>query len=633
MTTFDKLYIDGAWTPSDASGTLDVIDSVSEEVMATIPAGSANDVDRAVAAAKAAFPAWSATSPEERAKYLSRIGDALGARTDEIATTISKETGMAKWLSQLVQVGLPINSFKQAAATAEAYQFEEQVGNSLVVREPVGVVGCITPWNYPLHQIAAKVAYAMAAGCTVVLKPSEVAPIDAFLLAEIVDEVGLPAGVFNLVSGLGPEVGEAIAAHPDVDMVSFTGSTRAGKRVAQLGAETVKRVALELGGKSANVLLDDLDSEGFAKAVADGVQKAFLNSGQTCSALTRMLVPSDRLQEAEQVAAAAVSKVKVGDPFADGTHLGPLASAAQRDRVQGYIQKGIDEGATVVAGGLGAPGGPGHRLLRPADGVLRRQAGHDHRPGGDLRPGAVDPPLPRRGRCGGDRQRRRLRPRRWGVVGGQGPCGRRRPAAAHRAGRGQRRRLQPQRTVRWLQAVRHRSRVRHPRLRGVPGGEESPALTCSGSTVARRSSSGRGAASAPLLPPASPPSGRRSRVPTPTSKSASRTAMQIGAGATPVHVDLLEAESVQRLAVGGRRAGRARHDAVGERAQADRRVRRRRARPRRRPQPEGHVPAVPHVRRADGRAWPRLDDRLLLDPLGRRPSPARAPTRRPRRRR
>ena len=238
MTAFDKLYIDGAWTPSDASGTLDVIDSVTEEVMATIPAGTADDVDRAVAAAKAAFPAWSATSPEERAKYISRIGDALGARTDEIATTISKETGMAKWLSQLVQVGLPINSFKQAAATAESYQFEEQVGNSLVVREPIGVVGCITPWNYPLHQIAAKVAFAMAAGCTVVLKPSEVAPVDAFLLAEIVHEVGLPAGVFNLVSGLGPEVGEAIASHPDVDMVSFTGSTRAGKRVAQLGAET-----------------------------------------------------------------------------------------------------------------------------------------------------------------------------------------------------------------------------------------------------------------------------------------------------------------------------------------------------------------------------------------------------------
>jgi aldehyde dehydrogenase (NAD+) len=361
MTTnaFDKLYIGGAFTPSDSSETIDVIDSVSEDVMATVPAGTAGDVDRAVKAARTAFESWSHTPVEERAKYLSRIGDALGARMDELATTISKETGMAKWLSQIVQVGLPINSFKTAAALAESYSFEEQSGNSLIVREPVGVVGCITPWNYPLHQIAAKVAYAMAAGCTVVVKPSEVAPIDAFVLAEIIDEVGLPAGVFNLVSGYGPVVGEAIAAHPDVDMVSFTGSTRAGKRVAQLGAETVKKVALELGGKSANVLLDDLDTDGFAKAVADGVQKAFLNSGQTCSALTRMLVPADRLDEAEQVAAAAVARVKVGDPFTEGVHLGPLASAAQRDRVEGYIKKGIDEGATVVAGGPGAPEGLG----------------------------------------------------------------------------------------------------------------------------------------------------------------------------------------------------------------------------------------------------------------------------------
>jgi acyl-CoA reductase-like NAD-dependent aldehyde dehydrogenase len=356
-TTFDKLYIDGAWGPSDSTETIDVIDSVTEDVMATIPSGTAADVDRAVQAAKAAFGAWSSTPVEERAKYLSRIGDALGARMDELATTISKETGMAKWLSQIVQVGLPINSFKSAASIAESYAFEETVGNSLVVREPIGVVGCITPWNYPLHQIAAKVAYAMAAGCTVVVKPSEVAPIDAFVLAEVIDEVGLPAGVFNLVSGLGPTVGEAIASHPDVDMVSFTGSTRAGKRVAQLGAETVKRIALELGGKSANVLLEDLDDEGFAKAVADGVQKAFLNSGQTCSALTRLLVPADRLDQAEQIAAAAVEQVRVGDPFTEGVHLGPLASAAQRDRVQGYIQKGIDEGATLVAGGLGAPEG------------------------------------------------------------------------------------------------------------------------------------------------------------------------------------------------------------------------------------------------------------------------------------
>src|SRR6476619_3169022 len=249
MTALDRLYITGAWVASGSSETIDVI--------------------AAVAAAKAAFPAWAATPNEERAKYLTRIGDALGARMDEIATTISKETGMAKWLSQIVQVGLPINSFNSAAAMVESYEFEETVGNSLIVREPIGVVGCITPWNYPLHQIAAKIAYAMGAGCTVVLKPSEVAPVDAFILAEIINEVGLPAGVFNLVSGYGPVDGEAIAAHPDVDMVSFTGSTRAGRRVAQLGAESVKRIALELGGKSANVLLDDLDEAGFASAVSD----------------------------------------------------------------------------------------------------------------------------------------------------------------------------------------------------------------------------------------------------------------------------------------------------------------------------------------------------------------------------
>jgi acyl-CoA reductase-like NAD-dependent aldehyde dehydrogenase len=357
MKTFDTLYIDGAWTPSGSTETIDVIDSVTEEVMATVPAGTAADVDRAVAAARAAFDSWSTTPAEERAKYLTRIGDALGARMDEIATAISKETGMAKWLSQLVQVGLPINSFNSAAALAESYPFEEKVGNSLVVREPIGVVACITPWNYPLHQIAAKVAYAMAAGCTVVVKPSEVAPIDGFILAEIVHDVGLPNGVFNLVSGTGPDVGEAMANHPDVDMVSFTGSTRAGRRVAQVGAESVKKIALELGGKSANVLLDDLDQEGFAKAVTDGVGKAFLNSGQTCSALTRMLVPRERLAEAEAVAGAVAGALVVGDPFADGVHLGPLASAAQRERVQGYIRKGIDEGATLVAGGEGAPEG------------------------------------------------------------------------------------------------------------------------------------------------------------------------------------------------------------------------------------------------------------------------------------
>ena len=357
MTNYDKIYVNGQWVPSEGTKTIAVHDSITEEVMATIPEGTAGDVAKAAAAAKAAFESWSALPAAERAKYMSRIGDALGGRMDEIASAISRETGMSKPLSNVIQVGLPLNSFKTAAAVAESFQYSREIGSSVVVREPIGVVGCITPWNYPLHQIAAKVAYAMAAGCTVVLKPSEVAPVDAFMLAEIIHEVGLPAGVFNLVTGTGPVVGEAIAASPDIDMVSFTGSTRAGKRVMQVGAETVKKIALELGGKSANIICDDLDAEAFGKAVMAGVGKSMLNSGQTCSALTRMLVPRARLAEAETAAALVANNMKVGDPFAEGTNLGPLASAAQRERVQGYIQKGIDEGAVLVAGGLGAPDG------------------------------------------------------------------------------------------------------------------------------------------------------------------------------------------------------------------------------------------------------------------------------------
>ena len=323
-----------------------MIDSLTEDVMATIPAGTAADVDAAVAAAKAAFAAWSTTPSEERAKFLTRIGDALGARTDELADRDLQgdrhgEVAVAAGAGRLCRS----TASTRRPRSPRTYEFEETVGNSLIVREPIGVVGCITPWNYPLHQIAAKVAYAMAAGCTVVLKPSEVAPVDAFILAEIIDQVGLPAGVFNLVSGFGPVVGEAIAAHPDVDMVSFTGSTRAGRRVAQLGAETIKKIALELGGKSAErAARRPRRGRRSPRRSTDGVGKAFLNSGQTCSALTRMLVPRDRLAEAERIAAAAVGADVVGDPFAEGVHLGPLASAAQRDRVQGYIQKGIDEG-------------------------------------------------------------------------------------------------------------------------------------------------------------------------------------------------------------------------------------------------------------------------------------------------
>jgi aldehyde dehydrogenase (NAD+) len=358
MTAHDKIYIDGAWVASSGSGKIDVYDSTDGSVCGSIPEGTAADVDKAAKAARAAFEAWSQTSPEERGKYMTRIGEGLAARMDEIATVVTREAGMPKWLSQMVQAGLPINSFNTAGALADSYQYEETVGSSLVVKEPVGVIGCITPWNYPLHQIAAKVAYAMAAGCTVVLKPSEIAPLDAYILAEVVNDVGLPAGVFNLVSGTGAEVGAAISKHPDIDMVSFTGSTRAGKLIAEAAAGTLKRVALELGGKSANILLDDLDDEGFEKYVRDGVGKAYLNQGQTCTALTRMLVPNSRMDDAARIAADEVAtKFQPKDPFADFAMMGPLSSQAQVERVTGYIRKGIEEGATLVVGGPDKPEG------------------------------------------------------------------------------------------------------------------------------------------------------------------------------------------------------------------------------------------------------------------------------------
>jgi acyl-CoA reductase-like NAD-dependent aldehyde dehydrogenase len=354
MIVRDRIYIDGSWVPSTGTETIEVVNSTTEEVMGTIPAGTADDVAKAVAAAKAAFPAWSQTPADERGKYLTRIAEGLTARMDEIATLVSQEVGMVKSLSLMVQAGLPLMSFQNTAAVLQSYAFEEQLGSSLIVKEPVGVVGAITPWNYPLHQIAAKVAPALAAGCTVVLKPSEVAPLNAFILAEVIHDVGLPAGVFNMVAGTGPVVGESIAAHADVDMVSFTGSTRAGKRVSELASQRVARVALELGGKSPNVILEGAD---FQKAVADGVGKAFMNSGQTCSALTRMIVPRSRLAEVEEIAAATAAAFKTGDPFAEGNLLGPLVSKAQQDRVRGYINKGIEEGAKLLVGGPEQPEG------------------------------------------------------------------------------------------------------------------------------------------------------------------------------------------------------------------------------------------------------------------------------------
>jgi len=363
VTDYTRLYIDGSWVDPVGTGRLEVIDSTTEAVLATIPEGTEEDIDRAVSAARRAFAGWSEEPPAERSKQLRRVADALEARRDEIADIEAHEIGMPRPLAAAVQVGLGIRAFATAAEVLEQFEFEDTSSGGLVVKEPIGVVGAITPWNYPLNQIGAKVAYALAAGCTVVLKPSEVAPINAFVLAEIFDEVGFAPGAFNLVTGVGPVVGEALARHPDVDMVSFTGSTRAGKRVAELASQSVKRVALELGGKSPNVILDDAD---LPSAVADGVASAFANSGQTCSALTRMLVPSARLAEVEEIARQSAERFTVGDPFADGTRLGPLVSAAQRERVRGYINQGIAEGALLLTGGPEAPEGLEHGFfVRP----------------------------------------------------------------------------------------------------------------------------------------------------------------------------------------------------------------------------------------------------------------------------
>jgi acyl-CoA reductase-like NAD-dependent aldehyde dehydrogenase len=350
----EQLYIGGTWVSPSGRGTIDVIDAATEEPVGRIPDGNEADVDRAVKAASAALPAWAATPPAERARFLDRIKEGLAARAEEIATTISAEVGSPITMAKAVQAALPVTVTGSFAALAREFPFEERIGNSLVVREPVGVVAAITPWNYPLHQAMGKVAPALAAGCTVVLKPSEVAPLSAFILAEIIHAAGVPAGVFNLVTGLGPPFGEMLVRHPLVDMISLTGSTRAGRRVAELAAPSVKRVALELGGKSATVLLDDAD---FDKAVGVSVSNAFLNGGQTCSAWTRMLVPRKRQDQALEVAKRSAAKFKPGDPRSAETRLGPLASAQQRERVRKYIRTGIEEGAELVVGGPDAPEG------------------------------------------------------------------------------------------------------------------------------------------------------------------------------------------------------------------------------------------------------------------------------------
>jgi len=354
IQTKDRIFIGGEWVQPRGTETIEVINSTTEEVMATIPACTAEDADLAVRAARDAFDSWAQTPREQRAEHLAAIAAGLDERSDEIAATIAAELGMPLKLSKIIQAGLPTGQFAAMPGLIEQVAWEEEIGNSRVLREPVGVLGAITPWNYPLNQIAAKVAPALAAGCTVVLKPSEVVPLNAFILAETIEAAGLPAGVFNLVTGTGPVVGEAVAGHPEVDMVSFTGSTRAGRRVSELASATVKPVAMELGGKSPNVILDDAN---LAKAVPDGVAKCFLNSGQTCSALTRMLVPREKLAEAEELAVKAAESFTPGDPFEGSTRLGPLVSDVQRERVRGYIRKGEEEGAKLLTGGAEPPEG------------------------------------------------------------------------------------------------------------------------------------------------------------------------------------------------------------------------------------------------------------------------------------
>jgi aldehyde dehydrogenase (NAD+) len=358
----DVIYVGGVWADSASGETIDVVNPSTEQLIDRIPAGSPADVDRAVAEAARAFPAWAATTPAERARYLEAILRELTARQEEIARTITADLGAPLSLSTRVHTGVPMAVLRGYVELLGTYEFDgPEIGNSLVVREPVGVVGAITPWNYPLHQVVAKVAPALAAGCTVVLKPSEVAPLAAYALADIIHEVELPPGVFNLVSGDGPVVGEAIAGHEGIDMVSFTGSVRAGTRVAELAAPSVKRVTLELGGKSPNVILPDAD---LSTAVKVGVAKAFINSGQTCNALTRMLVHRDAYDEAAALAAKAAEKYTTGDPLADDTRLGPLVSRTQLDRVRGYITKGVDEGARLVTGGAEPTGDSGF-FVRP----------------------------------------------------------------------------------------------------------------------------------------------------------------------------------------------------------------------------------------------------------------------------
>lgn len=353
MKRIDKLYIDGQWE-TWTGDMIEVHEAATGEVLAEIPSAGRDVMERAILSADKAFLTWSESSLEQRLTVLRQLHEQLVARADEIAVTISREVGMPIKLARQIQAGLPATITESYLKMLPEFPFTETVGNSEIQYAPVGVVGCVTPWNYPLHQVILKIVPALAAGCTVVLKPSEVAPLSAFLLAEMLDATDLPAGVFNVVSGYGQEVGEALIRHPKVKMVSFTGSTRTGHTIFQAAADDFKRIALEMGGKSASVVLPDADLKA---AVKGTVNNCLLNSGQTCTALTRLLVPKDKHDEACELASEAVSKMTAGNPLEETTRLGPLASAVQRDRVFDYIRLGLEEGATLVCGGAEAPEG------------------------------------------------------------------------------------------------------------------------------------------------------------------------------------------------------------------------------------------------------------------------------------
>ena len=346
------LYIDGSWVEPNGEGTIEVINPATEGVIGSVPVGSESDANAAVQAARAAFTDWSESTIDERSNYLNLLSSALKDRGEEMAELITSEVGTPIEYSRMAMVGTPRVVSRSYAKILDGFAWEEEVRNSIVVKEPIGVVAMITPWNFPLHQIIGKVAPAIAAGCTMVLKPSKEAPLNAFVLADILDEIGLPNGVFNLISGHGREIGETLASHPDVDMVSFTGSTNAGVRVSELAAPSVKRVTLELGGKSANIILDDAE---IPRAASSAIYACFANSGQECSALTRLLIPEDSREEVVEVIASKIGRYTVGDPMDGTSKCGPLVSKRQQESVSRYISTGIDEGATLVAGGEGMP--------------------------------------------------------------------------------------------------------------------------------------------------------------------------------------------------------------------------------------------------------------------------------------